>query len=130
MSELHAVRGEVRDEVTHGARGGGDPQLDQVADDAALIATELVTNAIRHGRPPVLVLLLRDDARFLLSVGDRARGSAPRLAGTRPAGKGGFGLHIVRRLSRDLGWFRTGAAKVVWAEVGPARFTGRHGLPG
>lgn len=115
VAQLHGVREGVREEISSRAHHGPD----HVARDMVLVASELVTNAIHHGRTTAVVRLLQDGARFLITVSDRGSGTAPRFAGLRPVGDGGFGLRIVQRLAHDLGWYRTATGKVIWAEVCP-----------
>lgn len=65
------------------------------AQQLAMIAGELVANAVRHGEPPVTVTLARGD-EVLLTVRDAGRGA--------PAGTGGLGLTLVRQIAeRGLG---------------------------
>ncbi|UZN03263.1 ATP-binding protein [Cellulomonas sp. S1-8] len=116
--ELSGLRQELREEINTRDSARSDRLLDGVAHDLVLVASEIATNAIRHGRPPTIVELLQDDDRFLLTVADHDLGSEPRIVGDRPPGEGGFGLQIARRLSRDVGWYRTDTVKVIWAEIG------------
>ena len=55
------------------------PELETVADSHAFdrIVGNLVTNAVRHGEPPILVSAHQNDRHFRLSVEDRGRGVAP-----------------------------------------------------
>lgn len=119
VSELAGFRQQLRDEIN--TRSGLPPgeALGTVAHDLVLVASELATNGIRHGRPPTIVELLQDAQEFLLTVADHDLGSEPRIAGDRPPGEGGFGLQIARRLARDVGWYRTDTVKVIWAALGP-----------
>lgn len=81
-----------------------------------LVASELVTNALRHGRPPVTVRLLRDGEGATLDVVDRLPDIPPVVAGERPPGTGGFGLLLAGRAAHDVGWWRCGdSEKHVWA---------------
>ncbi|MBD8058065.1 ATP-binding protein [Cellulomonas sp. JH27-2] len=80
-----------------------------------LIASELATNALRHGLPPTIVRLHRQGASFLLEVTDHDQAAAPLYAGERRIGEGGLGLHLARELSLDVGWYAGPASKTVWA---------------
>lgn len=73
----------------------GDHALDTAA--AALVdaAAEAVRNAVRHGRPPVRVLLERDDDEVVCWVSDRGDGFVP---GEVDADRLGVRRSIVRRL--------------------------------
>ena len=117
--EIHTVRSGLVEEIHARAHLLPGRLLDDVAHTLSLVASELTTNAIRHGRPPAVVELLQNRARFLLTVADHDLTGEPRIAGDRPPGEGGFGLQIARGLSRDVGWYRAAPVKVVWAEVGP-----------
>ena len=89
--------------------------LSGTPDKLVLIASELATNALRHGLPPTVVRLGRNDDRFLLEVADHDVSGEPVYAGKRVAGAGGVGLHLARQLSLDVGWYRTESVKTVWA---------------
>lgn len=106
--------------------------LNYLVDDAELVVSELVTNAVRasgpggsrlpwaDGRdiPLVRVRLALRDARLLVEVWDRD----PRQPIPGPPtmdGEGGRGMHIVAELS--VRWacrYPRGGGKVVWAELG------------
>lgn len=116
--ELNGLRQGLAAEINTRAGAPADRLLGEVADDLVLVASELATNGIRHGRPPTIVELFQDGADFLLTVADHDVSSEPRIVGDRPPGEGGFGLQIARRLARDVGWYRTDTVKVIWAEIG------------
>jgi anti-sigma regulatory factor (Ser/Thr protein kinase) len=71
-----------------------------------IVATELATNAIRHGGGTGRLRLWRTDNTLHLQVSDDGPGiTDPYLAGTRPVpltAVGGRGLWIVRQLCDDL----------------------------
>ncbi|MGF1431806.1 ATP-binding protein [Kitasatospora sp. LaBMicrA B282] len=118
--------------------------LDGLFDDVALVASELVTNALRHaigrpvaadlpggfpvqatgaralepadGRLPIRISLVHRGPQVVCAVSD------PSCAGpvTREAdfvAESGRGLHLVDSFSRSWGWhpLASGAGKVVWA---------------
>jgi serine/threonine-protein kinase RsbW len=91
-------------------------ELDEVPEKIAVVATELATNALRHGRPPTQVTLSRTERTFVLDVADDDPTALPQLAGPRPPGAGGLGLHIVGEFASDLGWYADHGTKHVWAE--------------
>ncbi|MCD0448338.1 ATP-binding protein [Actinocorallia sp. API 0066] len=70
--------------------------LTALVDTAALLVSELVTNAVRHGKPPVrLTLAVRDGA---LNVG--VRDALPDPPEPRPGDEtGGFGLTVLTALA-------------------------------
>ena len=92
---------------------------DDVVERTVLIVSELVTNAITHGRS-AWALALGWTARggVLVLVSDSGTGQPAVQA---PAGDAtsGRGLAVVQALSETWGWHPTGdvAGKVVWAEV-------------
>jgi two-component sensor histidine kinase len=88
-----------------------------------LVASELATNALRHGTPPTAVRLLRRRDTYLLDVADKDVDAQPYVAAGRPPGHGGFGLQIARRIAVDVGWYTAGATKHVWATF-PAQSPG------
>jgi anti-sigma regulatory factor (Ser/Thr protein kinase) len=69
--------------------------------DLLLIVSELVTNAHRHGVPPVTVELCADDDRIVVAVTDAGTGPADPFAGLVDPGasQGGRGLWIVEQIS-------------------------------
>lgn len=92
-----------------------DGGLGDVPDRMILVATELATNALKHGLPPTTVRLLRTDAEFVLDVADRDLTQFPELADTRPINAGGRGLHLATVFSLEVGWYATAEAKHIWA---------------
>ena len=91
-------------------------QLDDVPEKLVLVATELATNALRHGLPPTIVKLGRSGNRFILDVADHEPQVPPALADDRPPGQGGLGLLLAGKLALDLGWYVEDGTKHVWAE--------------
>lgn len=73
--------------------------------DALVLATsEVVTNATRHGRPPVLVRLWAAAERVVVTVSDRGEGPKDADVGLAPgagagSGEGGFGLWLAHELT-------------------------------
>jgi serine/threonine-protein kinase RsbW len=118
VRQLKGLREELRQEINARSEELGDRRLGRIAHDLVLVASELATNGILHGRPPTIVELFQDGPDFLLTVADHDLSKTPHIAGVRPPGDGGFGLQIARRLSRDVGWYRTDTVKVIWAEIG------------
>ncbi len=73
-------------------------------DPVALVATELVTNAFRHGRPPIWMRLHRNSELLKLEVGDaKPKNDSPGLPGPSLTAESGRGLMLVRALSEDFG---------------------------
>jgi len=77
------------------------------ADDLLLVLNEVATNGLRHGEPPVDVLLWAGAERVDCTVTDRGPGIDDPLVGYLPGGgevlpEGRFGLWLARRLCDDL----------------------------
>ncbi|MFC8190302.1 ATP-binding protein [Cellulomonas sp. NPDC057328] len=115
-AELSGLRAGIRRAVNGAVGRAEDVPLDDVPEHMCLVATELATNGLEHGAPPVQVRLHADGSTFVLDVADRDLRDEPRVAGDRPFGRGGFGLVIARRLAVDVGWYRSPEAKHVWAQ--------------
>jgi anti-sigma regulatory factor (Ser/Thr protein kinase) len=98
----------------------------EIADDAAVIVSELVTNAVRHTRT-LLVLRIRRGGRILrVEVSDDCTeqprfGDCSDVAGGRELTTGGRGMRIVRELADRWGTDRTPVGKTVWFEISLSR---------
>ncbi|MFD8816979.1 ATP-binding protein, partial [Streptomyces sp. NPDC059627] len=92
-----------------------DWRLPDVAFTAELVVSELVTNAIRYGQPPVQLRLLRGTS-LICEVSD-ASGTAPHLRRARTYDEGGRGLLLVAGLARRWGTRHQPAGKTIWAEI-------------
>jgi ABC-type multidrug transport system ATPase subunit/anti-sigma regulatory factor (Ser/Thr protein kinase) len=79
-----------------------------------LIVSELVTNAIRHGSPPIRVRLLRD--RNLICEVSDGTSTAPHLRYAATMDEGGRGLFLVGQCADHWGTRYTTKGKVIWAE--------------
>ncbi|MFC8514630.1 SpoIIE family protein phosphatase [Streptomyces sp. NPDC057257] len=88
--------------------------LDDLAFTTELVASELVTNAIRHATGPVQLRLLRDRA-LICEVSDGS-GTSPRLRRARTEDEGGRGLFLVAQLTERWGTRYTAEGKVIWTE--------------
>ncbi len=86
------------------------------ASDVVLLASELVTNAVLHGREPVELRLSRRAGELLLEVFDAA-GSLPRRRHPTAADESGRGLQMVRLLSSETGVRLAADGKWVWCTV-------------
>ncbi|BBH70051.1 hypothetical protein ACTI_67360 [Actinoplanes sp. OR16] len=113
-TQLRELRASIQRELVNHPLVRTDDQ-DDILDRIVLVATELATNAIRHGRPPTEVRLLRNDENVILDVADRDLSSVPELAHTRPVHAGGRGLLLALEFSLDVGWYATDDAKHIWA---------------
>ncbi|MCL3998048.1 ATP-binding SpoIIE family protein phosphatase [Streptomyces lavenduligriseus] len=92
--------------------------LEEAVFTTELIVSELVTNAIRYGRPPVRLRLLRPGAGLICEVYD-ASGSTPHMRRARIFDEGGRGLLLVAQLAERWGTRHERTGKTVWAEQTP-----------
>ncbi|MFF4309127.1 SpoIIE family protein phosphatase [Streptomyces sp. NPDC001507] len=106
-----AAVSEVRSRVT---RQLADWNLDELSFTTELILSELVTNAIRHGRAPIGVRLLRD--RTLICEVSDGSTTSPHLRYAASTDEGGRGLFLVAQMAERWGTRYTPAGKVIWAE--------------
>ncbi|MGW5134680.1 SpoIIE family protein phosphatase [Streptomyces sp. NPDC004135] len=79
-----------------------------------LIVSELVTNAIRYGDPPIQLRLIHN-GNLICEVSD-ASGTAPHLRRARTFDEGGRGLLLVAQLTAAWGTRQTTEGKTIWAE--------------
>lgn len=92
-----------------------DWNLPAAVESAELMVSELVTNAVRHGRiRHVGLRLVRNDA-LLCEVTDDEPAPAS-LLGAKPDDEFGRGLRVVSRLARGWGSSSTAQGKTVWFE--------------
>ena len=99
-----------------------------VVADAALLASELVGNSVRHARPlPGGLLRIDwcvDGGRLVLRVTDGGSGRAPHLRDAGPFDTRGRGLAIVAALAQAWGVERVVDGRrnesTVWAQLRPA----------
>ena len=86
-------------------------------EDARLVLSELVTNALVHGEDPPVVRAAFTESRLELSVTD-AGDRLPTVLPVDPDRIGGFGLHVVDQLSTAWGVSPFPGGKTVWATLG------------
>ncbi|MGW2250252.1 ATP-binding protein [Kitasatospora sp. NPDC001660] len=130
--------------------------LMELFDDVALVASELVTNALRHaigarpdpvggalgeydfptqptvdGRLPIRISLVHRAPQIVCAVSDPSSiGPVTREADF--VAESGRGLHLVDSFSHSWGWHPLGGGKVVWAlfeaesEAASSELGGRH----
>ncbi|WNZ07591.1 SpoIIE family protein phosphatase [Streptomyces sp. 11x1] len=90
--------------------------LDALTDTTALLAGELVTNAVRHARGRRIELRLVRGDTLLCEVYDDDP-TLPTLLSAAPTDEFGRGLRVLTALAREWGTSRTGAGKTVWFEL-------------
>ena len=95
--------------------------VDGLATVVALLASELVTNALLHAEPPIDLTFDWNDPVVRVGVSDGGDGM-PEMPALPLEGDGGFGLRLVESLSDEWGTERrVGGGKVVWFELGRSR---------
>jgi anti-sigma regulatory factor (Ser/Thr protein kinase) len=91
--------------------------LGALADDARLLVSEIVTNAVRHARSDLRLSAGLDGNRVRVDVEDREAGVWPRRIRPRNDDEFGRGLLIVDALSRSWGIETTAAGKRIWFDL-------------
>jgi anti-sigma regulatory factor (Ser/Thr protein kinase) len=116
--------GEARRHLVADLLGAGVRGL--VVTDAALVISELASNALQHGKPlpgeAIRVAWELDAGSVRVSVCDGGGPTLPELGEPTATAIGGRGLRIVARLARRWGTSNGPEGTIVWAEVqlGPA----------
>jgi GAF domain-containing protein len=77
-----------------------------------LVVSELVTNAIRYGEPPIRLRLIRDTS-LICEVSD-ASDTSPHLRRARAFDEGGRGLLLVAQLTTGWGTRHSIGGKTIW----------------
>ena len=94
--------------------------LGEIADDAALIVTELVANAVQHARTSCTVTVTLRDRYLHLAVRDGSP-RPPRRVTADSDLESGRGMLIVEGIATAWGVVDTLGGKVVWATLRPRR---------
>jgi CheY-like chemotaxis protein/anti-sigma regulatory factor (Ser/Thr protein kinase) len=87
-----------------------------ILDDAALVVTELVTNAITHGGSAFRLQLSRTAGAFRIEVVDDGEGT-PEPQPQDTEAEGGRGIMLVDAMSSSWGVENVPRGKLVWAEI-------------
>jgi hypothetical protein len=114
------ARGHVRSVV-------GEWGLEDLADTAALLASEIVTNAVQASQrlrtradvatvPVIRLWVTSDGISMVIHVWD-ASDEMPVLKDTATDDENGRGLMLVAALGKDWGCYRKAAGKVVWVMI-------------
>ena len=96
-------------------RGNGLPP--SFTDCASLLVSELVTNAVLHGRTTTTVEIHRQPATLRVVVRDESTTPSEATAASGPADIGGRGLQIVAGLASRWGVELAPGGKAVWFEL-------------
>ena len=101
----------------------------QVSDEASLLTSELIANAIRHAPPPLCLQVSVNDDVVRVHVHD-SNPVAPVL--TRPDfnSRGGRGVWLVDTLATRWGFQAQPPGKEVWFEISLAPRHDQHAAPG
>jgi anti-sigma regulatory factor (Ser/Thr protein kinase) len=110
----------------------------EMAEDAAVIVSELVTNALQHGlrdvgsvQEQVELIWWRRSSQVICMVTDPGTEPPVMIPDPDPLAEEGRGLHVVDALSTTWGWTRLGGCrKAVWATLpvpGAKALGGWHG---
>jgi anti-sigma regulatory factor (Ser/Thr protein kinase) len=93
----------------------------EARDDAMLVLSELVSNAVKHAAPlpsgEITVRWRLDDEVLHIEITDGGASTRPRASVAALSALGGRGLDIVRSLSRHWGVTEGEGSVTVWAEV-------------
>jgi anti-sigma regulatory factor (Ser/Thr protein kinase) len=92
-----------------------DWELDALRDNAVIVASELVANAVLHARTECRLMVQLDANGLTIGVQDHRRGWAKRLPSVDATNLRGLGLFVVDRVSRSWGTSPTADGKKVWA---------------
>ncbi len=87
-----------------------------IPEDARLVLSELVTNAVIHARSPFSVSVGAGDSTVRLAVHDQSP-AQPSMSEPDPLTPSGRGLQLISALSSAWGVERRPPGKVIWAEV-------------
>jgi serine/threonine-protein kinase RsbW len=100
---------------------------EDVRQDAMLVMSELVSNAVKHGAPlpdgEVRVRWLIDDDCLHIEITDGGAPTRPNPAVATVFALGGRGLDIVRMVSLQWGVTQDGSSVTVWADIARVRKT-------
>ncbi|MBV7697858.1 SpoIIE family protein phosphatase [Streptomyces sp. TRM70350] len=89
--------------------------LDEATFVTELMVSELVTNAIRYGRPPIQLRLIHENSTLICEVSDSSS-TAPHMRRARTFDEGGRGLLLVAQLAQRWGTRHAPVGKTIWAE--------------
>ena len=97
-------------------------QLEEASFVTELVVSELVTNAIRYGTPPIQLRLIRTQPSSALAAGalvcevSDGSNTAPHMRRARSFDEGGRGLLLVAQLTQRWGTRHSMTGKTIWCE--------------
>lgn len=91
-----------------------DHAIEDIADDAELLASEVMTNACRMATGPVTMFLVADDGAFLCIISDDSDDRLPAPSLSAPLAESGRGLFVLDQLAGAWGATTTTGGKNVW----------------
>ncbi|MGW0392077.1 SpoIIE family protein phosphatase [Streptomyces sp. NPDC003042] len=89
--------------------------LEEASFVSELLVSELVTNAIRYGQPPIQLRLIHESTTLICEVSD-ASSTAPHMRRARIFDEGGRGLLLIAQLAQRWGTRHAPVGKTIWAE--------------
>jgi anti-sigma regulatory factor (Ser/Thr protein kinase) len=92
-------------------------QLSHLIDDAQLVITELVSNAVRHANGDLQLLIVLRDRHLHLSIADGSETPPHRILPDPDSGEGGRGLLLIDAVAAAWGSSPTLNGKVVWVTL-------------
>ena len=99
-----------------------EASLEDLIDEALLLVTELVTNAVVHAGTELELEISTDPDRLRVEVSDRSPGTLPSVQeAPSETREGGRGIFLLDALATEWGTRHFGTGKSVWFQLGPAR---------
>ncbi len=114
-AHLRQLRADLRQSI-EAQLSQASQERDGIVERMTIVATELTTNALRHGRSPAIVRLSRSASTLVLDVADDRPSLVPQLSEGQPLKAGGRGLQIAQELAQHTGWYLKAGRKHVWAD--------------
>ncbi|MFK0253697.1 SpoIIE family protein phosphatase [Streptomyces sp. NPDC090445] len=112
LSSDPSVVGQARRYTTDQLTAWG---LEEASFVTELLVSELVTNAIRYGQPPIQLRLIHQNSTLICEVSDSSS-TAPHMRRARTFDEGGRGLLLVAQLAQRWGTRPAPIGKTIWAE--------------
>lgn len=89
---------------------------EDLSNDAELLTTELVANAVRHATSAARVQLTWSNPTLHIAVHDGTH--APPVLVEQPDEHGGYGLRLIASIAESFGVEQQDDGKVVWCDLG------------